>query len=84
MVTRDLVIKPVYNAFRTVSILSGKIENQTPFRLQANFKEDSLIIAIASQSKEKNKVRVLLSNFIPAGDVANQMNKYMALILFQF
>lgn len=79
MFTRNLIIKPVYNAFRALSILSGKQENQTPTRLQATFDEYDLIATIASQSKDRSKVRVLLSNFtLATPDLVKKYSKYTA------
>jgi hypothetical protein len=65
MFTRDLVIKPVYNAFSALSILSGKKENQISDRLKALFDETDYITVVASQTKDKNMVRVLIANYIP-------------------
>jgi len=65
MLTRDLVIKPVFNAFKALSILSGKGERQTSDRLKTGFDETDFITAIASQTKDKSKIRVLLANYVP-------------------
>lgn len=63
-ISRDGVIKPVYNAMRMLSILGGKNEKETPFFLGVAKSDDS-ISALASKTKDGKKVRVLLSYFIP-------------------
>lgn len=63
-ISRDGVIKPVYNAMRMMSLLGGKAENQTPFLLNAAKSDDS-ISALASKTRDGEKVRVLLSYFVP-------------------
>lgn len=63
--TRDKIIKPVYNAFKALSIFAGKPENQTPNRLQASLSEDGNVVALSSQTKDQKTTRILLSNFIP-------------------
>ena len=53
--TRDNVIKPVWNAFKALSKLEGR-------RIEATSTDENHIIAIAS--KDKDKIGVLISNFI--------------------
>jgi|GEM_PF-2127924 len=83
MFTKDLVIKPVFNAFRALSLLSGKEEQQTSSRLKAEFDETDFITAIASQTKDKSKMRVLLVNYIPPDKLLTKeygrkkQNKYL-------
>ena len=62
--TRDQIIKPSYNAFRALSILYGKKENEPSNKIDVEF-EDDFIATIASQTKDKSKTRILLSNFVP-------------------
>ncbi|MBI2101055.1 hypothetical protein HYT53_00410 [Candidatus Woesearchaeota archaeon] len=66
------IIKPVYNAFRALSMLAGKKEQETPYRLEAELDENSFVAAIASQTKDKKTTRVLLSNFVPSGEIAGE------------
>lgn len=61
------VIKPVYNAFRALSIFAGKTENQTPNQLQVSIEENDYVTALASQTQDKKTNRILISNFIPSG-----------------
>lgn len=63
-ISRDGVIKPVYNAMRALSILSGKNEKETPFFMNISKSDDS-ISALASKTKDGGKIRILLSYFIP-------------------
>ena len=60
--TRHLIIKPVYNAFRLLSIVSGKEEQQISDRLHATFDEHDIITALASQTKDRRKIRILLAH----------------------
>jgi hypothetical protein len=66
------VIKPVYNSFKALSILDGKQEGEIANRIQATFDENDFVSAVASQTKDKSKTRLLLSNFIPQGSVLKQ------------
>jgi len=67
------IIKPVYNAFKALSMLAGKEEQQAPQRLEAEFDENSYVTAIASQTKNKKTTRMLLSNFIPSGEMTSSI-----------
>lgn len=60
--SRDLIIKPVYNAFRLLSIVSGKEERQVSDRLQVSFDEHNFVTALASRTKDNRTVRVLLAH----------------------
>jgi hypothetical protein len=64
MFTRDMVIKPVYNAFQMLSILSGKKEHLTTDRLKVIFDEKDYVTGIASQSRNRETVRILLAHNI--------------------
>ena len=66
------VIKPTYNSFRAVSILNGTIEDDTSIRLQLSINKNDFLTAIASQTNDNSKTRVLLSNFIPSGAMLNR------------
>ena len=66
------IIKPVYNSFKALSVLAGKNENEDIYRLKAEFDENSFVAAIASQTKDMKTTRVLLSNFIPKGEIAGE------------
>jgi hypothetical protein len=66
--TGNFVIKPVYNAFKALAIFGGEQSN----RLQTNFNDNDFVTAIASQTQDRSKTRILLSNFLPAGGVINQ------------
>lgn len=69
MLTRDLVIKPVFNSFKMLSILYGKPEGTTSNRLNVKVADDTnSVTALASQTRDKGKVRVLLTNYIPQPD----------------
>ncbi|MDP3770410.1 MAG: LamG domain-containing protein [bacterium] len=70
--TRDQVVKPVYNAFRALSMLAGKQEGQTPNRLEVSMGENSYVSAVAAQTKDKKTTRMLLSNFIPQDKILQQ------------
>lgn len=65
MFTRDLVIKPVFNSFRAISLLSGGKEHQAVSRIRTDFDETDFITAVSTATKDKKKVRVLLSNYVP-------------------
>lgn len=70
--TSHYVIKPIYNAFKTLSILGGKQEGENPIRLKTNFNDNDFVTAIASQTQDKSKTRIFLSNFLPTGSMVNQ------------
>jgi hypothetical protein len=64
MFTKDLVIKPVYNAFRALALLSGKKEGRISDRLHVEFDEDDLVTVISALSKDKGTLRLLISDNI--------------------
>jgi len=66
------VIKPVYNSFKALSILDGKQEGEIANRIQATFDENDFVGAIASQTRDRSKTRLILSNFIPQGKMLKQ------------
>ncbi len=66
------VIKPVYNSFKALSILGGKQEGGITNQIQATFDENDFVGAIASQTRDRSKTRLLLSNFIPQGKLLKQ------------
>jgi hypothetical protein len=70
--TSHFVIKPVYNSFKALSILDGKQEGGVTNRIQATFDENDFVSAIASQTKDMSKTRLILSNFIPQGNMFRQ------------
>lgn len=63
-ISRDGIIKPVYNAMRALSIFGGKNEKETPFFINV-VKSDDSISALSSKTKDGGKIRILLSYFIP-------------------
>jgi hypothetical protein len=65
-------IKPVYNSFKALSILDGKQEGEIADRIQATFDENDFVGAIASQTRDRSKIRLILSNFIPQGKMLKQ------------
>lgn len=71
--TRGFVIKPSYNAFRALSILHGKNDGETSNKINLEL-EDNFLAAVASQTKDKSKTRILLSNFAPDG---NMLTSYL-------
>lgn len=71
--TRNQIIKPSYNAFRSLSILFGKKESEPSSRIDVEL-EDDFIATVASQTKDKSKTRILLSNFAPDG---NMLTSYL-------
>jgi hypothetical protein len=70
--TGNFVIKPVYNAFKALAIFGGKLEGKQSNRLQTNFNDNDFVTAIASQTQDRSKTRILLSNFLPADGIINQ------------
>lgn len=70
--TSHFVIKPIFNSFKALSILDGKQEGETANRIQATFDENDFVSAIASQTKDGGKTRILLANFIPQRKMRNQ------------
>ncbi|MBE7444260.1 MAG: hypothetical protein HS132_03075 [Planctomycetia bacterium] len=67
IMSNDGIIKSVYNAFKALSVLQGKQENEITNRLKADIaSEDGFVAAIASQTKDNRKVRMLISNYIPS------------------
>lgn len=69
--TRGQIIKPSYNAFKALSILYGKKDDETSNKIEINL-EDDYIAALASQTKDKTKTRILLSSFAPDGNMLIQ------------
>lgn len=63
--TRDQVVKPVYNAFRALSLTNGKEDAEAPKKLNVEWKQQTSLSAVASKSSAK--VRILISNFVPQG-----------------
>ncbi len=79
MLTRNLVIKPVYNAFRMLSIVYGKKEHRASDRLEVLFDEHDHFTVIASRTQDKKIVRILLSrNIAPPSDRAGYYKKRIA------
>ncbi len=66
------IIKPVYNAFRAVSIFAGKNESELSNRLLTEYEKDRFIKAAASRTSDGSVTRVLVTNFIPTGFMANR------------
>lgn len=67
IMSNDGIIKSVYNAFKALSRLQGKSENEITNRLQTNITcNDGFPAAIASQTKDSLKLRMLISNYIPS------------------
>lgn len=67
IMSNEGIIKSVYNAFKALSILQGKPESEISNRLKANItSKDGFLAAIASQTKDNRKVRILISNYIPS------------------
>ncbi|WP_162183240.1 GH39 family glycosyl hydrolase [Candidatus Brocadia sinica] len=67
IMSNDGIIKSVYNAFKALSILQGKQENGINNRLKADItSKDGFLAAIASQTKDSRKVRILISNYVPS------------------
>lgn len=62
-ISRDGIIKPVYNAMRALSVFGGKNEKETPFFMNVS-KSDPSLSALASKTKDGGKIRILLSYFI--------------------
>lgn len=73
-VSDSFVVKPVYNAFKVLSIVAGKNEKQTPNEIKVSFSEKDFITAIASQTKDKSKTRIILANYVPSDGI---MAKYL-------
>lgn len=71
--TQGQIIKPSYNAFKTLSILYGKREDSISNRIKTDINDD-FIASIASQTKDKSKTRILLSSFAPDG---NMLTSYL-------
>jgi len=71
--TRDGVIKPSYNAFKMISMLTGGDKEKT--LILATNTSDPQITAIATLNLEKKQVAVLLTNFCPSGKM-----KYLGLL----
>ncbi len=65
LLTRNGVVKPVYNAFRAMSMVYGL--NSTNYRVKTSFDEDSFITAVSSITSDRNKIYIIISNFIPEG-----------------
>ena len=65
MVTRAGVVKPIYNAFRALSLATGKNEKGKMSLLETKFSED-MITAISTMNTEKDKIHLLITNFLPS------------------
>ncbi|MDE1988330.1 MAG: hypothetical protein KGI39_01335 [Patescibacteria group bacterium] len=63
--TKDQAVKPSYNGFRLLSMLSGKQEGGTANQIKIFSPDDDFIASVASQTEDKNTTRLLISNFIP-------------------
>lgn len=65
-ISNEGVIKPVYNAFKAFTILQGKPENEISNRLKTIISSnDGFLAAMASQTQDHRRIRILISNFIP-------------------
>ncbi|NUO08934.1 MAG: hypothetical protein HUU08_09705 [Candidatus Brocadia sp.] len=69
--TKDVVIKPSYNAFKALSLFAGLKENKIPRKIPVSMPDDDYVTALASQTQDKKITRILLSNFIPAESMAS-------------
>lgn len=67
--TKDLVVKPAYNSFRALSLLSGVGEKAPRDRLSVSFDPADLISAIASSPRDRGKIHVLISYYLPTGRI---------------
>lgn len=71
--TRNQIIKPVYNAFRMLSIFNGVHERKTPQMLQVSVPQDDYITVLASQTLDQKTNRILVANFIPSDTMARNL-----------
>lgn len=65
MVSRFGIIKPIYNAFKALSIVSGKEDQRKTVLLDTKISGGE-ISAIATMGPNKDKVYVILSNYVPS------------------
>ncbi|OGZ15263.1 MAG: hypothetical protein A3H76_03225 [Candidatus Lloydbacteria bacterium RIFCSPLOWO2_02_FULL_54_12] len=63
--TKDFVIKPVYNSFRALALLSGKTDGKIADRVGVSMPDDGYVTVVASRGA--NHTRVLIANFVPSG-----------------
>ncbi|MDP3723921.1 MAG: hypothetical protein Q8R91_10605 [Candidatus Omnitrophota bacterium] len=66
IVTKDLVVKPVYNAFQALSLAAGKPEGHDVNRLALTAPQDEFVAALATQTNDRKTTRTLMANFVPA------------------
>lgn len=71
--TRDQIIKPVYNAFRMLSIFNGVNEKQTPKMRKVSVPQDDYVAVLASQTLNQKINRILVVNFIPSDKMARNL-----------
>jgi hypothetical protein len=66
------VVKPAYNSFAAISRFAGKEDGGRPERVEASVPDDAFVTGTAALATDKKTTRVLLSNFVPTGKMAQQ------------
>ncbi|TVM04341.1 MAG: hypothetical protein CV087_00140 [Candidatus Brocadia sp. WS118] len=59
------IIKPMYNAFKAISMATHGNENETYNLLETKFAEEENIVAFSTITNNREKISLLVSNFIP-------------------
>lgn len=74
------LIKPVFNAFKMISMVNGNINGgvRVPLKVRST---DELVAAISTRTETSDEVGVLISNFIPDKNLLYDMMKHKVVAL---